>query len=57
MGYVSADFCQHTVGLLVKDVLAQHNREQFDIFAYSAGQVKDWVTEQIRKRVWSQIAK
>ena len=58
VGYVSADFCQHTVGLLVKDVLAQHNREQFDIFAYSAGQVKDWVTEQIRKTcVWRDVSR
>jgi protein O-GlcNAc transferase len=49
IGYVSADFCQHTVGLLVKDVLAHHNSDQFEVYAYSAGHVRDWVTEQIRK--------
>ncbi len=48
IGYVSADFCQHTVGLFVKDVLAAHKLDQVTVFAYSAGQVKDWVTEAIR---------
>lgn len=48
MGYVSADFCQHTVGLFVKDVLAAHNSAQVTVFAYSAGQVNDWVTAAIR---------
>lgn len=44
VGYVSADFCQHTVGLLVKDILQAHDVRQVTVFAYSAGQVKDWVT-------------
>jgi protein O-GlcNAc transferase len=48
VGYVSADFCQHTVGLFVKDVLQAHDPARVIAFAYSAGQVKDWVTEAIR---------
>lgn len=48
VGYVSADCCQHTVGLFVKDVLAAHDPERMTIFAYSAGQVKDWVTDAMR---------
>jgi len=48
VGYVSADFCQHTVGLFVKAVLAAHNKSRVQVFAYSAGSVKDWVTHQIR---------
>jgi len=48
IGYVSADFCQHTVGLFVKDVLKAHDACRVQVFAYSAGQVKDWVTDQIR---------
>ena len=48
IGYVSADFCQHTVGLFVKAVLAAHNKSRVQVFAYSAGLVKDWVTHQIR---------
>lgn len=45
IGYVSADFCQHTVGLFVKDVFKAHTIE---VYTYSAGQVKDWVTESIQ---------
>lgn len=48
VGYVSADFCQHTVGLFVKDVLKTHDPVQVTAFAYSAGQVKDWVTDAIK---------
>jgi predicted O-linked N-acetylglucosamine transferase (SPINDLY family) len=55
VGYVSADFCQHTVGLLVKDVLraqvhqalgAGTNRS-IEVYAYSSGLVNDWVTHEI----------
>lgn len=49
VGYVSADFCQHTVGLFAKDVLTGHNRERVIPYAYSAGSVDDWVTAEIRK--------
>lgn len=48
VGYVSADFCQHTVGLFVKDVLAAHDPDRVTVFAYSAGQGNDWVTAAIR---------
>ena len=48
IGYVSADLCQHTVGLFVKDVLKAHNTSRVEVFAYSAGPVKDWVTDEIR---------
>ena len=49
IGYLSADFCQHTVGLFVKDVIASHDHDRFMVFAYSAGQVTDWVTSAIGK--------
>lgn len=48
VGYVSADFCQHTVGLFVKDVLKAHDPARVTAFAYAAGRVFDWVTEEIR---------
>ena len=48
LGYVSADLCQHTVGLFVKDVLKAHDPTRVQVFAYSAGTVKDWVTDEIR---------
>lgn len=47
LGYVSADLCQHTVGLFVKDVLKAHDPNRVQVFAYSAGQLKDWVTDDI----------
>lgn len=49
VGYVSADFCQHTVGLFVKDVLAAHDRSRVTPYAYSAGQGSDWVTDVVRQ--------
>jgi predicted O-linked N-acetylglucosamine transferase (SPINDLY family) len=49
VGYVSADFCQHTVGLFVKDVLASHDKSRVQVFTYSAGQVDDWVTASVRQ--------
>ena len=54
VGYVSADFCQHTVGLFVKDVLKAHMYQDrvdgshfIEVFTYSSGQVVDWVTHEI----------
>jgi protein O-GlcNAc transferase len=47
LGYVSADLCQHTVGLLVKDVLKAHDGARVTVVAYSAGAVNDWVTQAI----------
>lgn len=56
VGYVSADFCQHTVGLFVKDVLAAHDRSRVSVFTYGAGQVDDWVTEAVRQTsAWRDI--
>jgi len=49
VGYVSADFCQHTVGLFVKDVLEAHDPVRVTAIAYSAGRVSDWVTTAIQK--------
>ncbi|KAA5606079.1 tetratricopeptide repeat protein [Roseospira marina] len=48
VGYVSADLCQHTVGLFVKDVLAGHDPARVQAVVYSAGSVDDWVTDAIR---------
>jgi predicted O-linked N-acetylglucosamine transferase (SPINDLY family) len=48
VGYVSADFCQHTVGLFVKHVLEAHDPSRMVAFAYNASFVKDWVTDAIQ---------
>lgn len=47
IGYVSADLCQHTVGLFLKHVIRAHDPARVQVFCYSAGQVKDWVTDAI----------
>lgn len=49
VGYVSADVCQHTVGLFVKDVLTGHDKARAMPFVYSAGTVHDWVSEEISR--------
>ncbi|MCG2748659.1 MAG: hypothetical protein L6365_14135 [Desulfobulbaceae bacterium] len=49
VGYVSADLCQHTVGLFVKDIIAGHDGERVTAFAYSAGKVSDGVTKVVRE--------
>jgi protein O-GlcNAc transferase len=48
VGFVSPDFCQHTVGLLVKDTLKEFNRSRVEPILYNAGAVNDWVTEELR---------
>jgi predicted O-linked N-acetylglucosamine transferase (SPINDLY family) len=50
LGYVSADFCQHTVGILIKNILAKHNTDQFEVFCYSNGNIHDAVTDTITKQ-------
>lgn len=55
IGYVSADFCQHTVGLFIKDLLSQHQTDKFDIYTYSNTQQIDWVTELIKKNSHYQV--
>jgi len=49
VGYASADFCQHTVGILIKNIIAQHSTDQFTVLCYSSGNVRDAITEAIAK--------
>jgi predicted O-linked N-acetylglucosamine transferase (SPINDLY family) len=37
IGYVSSDLREHAVGFGMTDILEQHNRENFEIFAYYCG--------------------
>jgi len=48
IGYVSADFCRHTVGLLLLPVIKSHDRDRVAIYAYSSGQVADVITEEFK---------
>ncbi|MGZ5051293.1 MAG: O-linked N-acetylglucosamine transferase family protein [Methylobacter sp.] len=47
IGYVSADFCSHPVGLFLYHVLERHDRENFEVYCYSNGGQRDEVTEVI----------
>jgi protein O-GlcNAc transferase len=58
LAYVSADFCQHTVGILIKEVLRHHNTDRVKIYCYSSGTTKDWVTEEIASRsIFADVSK
>lgn len=48
IGYVSGDFADHPVGRFFLPLLANHNREQFEVFCYSDVRKKDDMTEQLR---------
>ena len=48
VGYVSSDFCQHTVGIFFKEILRSHNKERIEAYTYSSGSVTDWITEIIQ---------
>jgi protein O-GlcNAc transferase len=48
VGYVSADFMKHPVGLFLRPVLAHHDRAAFETFCYSNGTQQDALTEELR---------
>ena len=48
IGYVSADLCQHTVGLFVKDVIQAHHKERVEVYCYHSNTISDWVTQSIQ---------
>ncbi|MDY7048060.1 MAG: TIGR03032 family protein [Microcystis panniformis WG22] len=47
IGYLSADFRNHAVGFLIRELFAYHNRDQFEVYAYSLSNTTDEITEQI----------
>ncbi len=48
IGYLSADFGRHAVGQLVGDVFRAHDRDRFEVFAYSLRKHDDNVATRIR---------
>jgi protein O-GlcNAc transferase len=48
IGYISPDFRSHAVGNLVQGLFAQHDRSEFEIYAYALVNVNDEVNQQIR---------
>lgn len=49
IGYVSSDFCQHTVGLFIKDVLGAHDRTLVEVYTYHSSAGFDWVTKKVQE--------
>lgn len=48
IGYVSADFKAHAVAAFIEPVLAQHDRDRFEVTAYSGVVVEDATTVRLR---------
>lgn len=48
VGYVSPDFRHHVVVFFIEPLLANHDRQKFEIFCYHSHMVKDEVTERLR---------
>jgi predicted O-linked N-acetylglucosamine transferase (SPINDLY family) len=51
VGYVSPDFRSHAVGTLIRELFGHHDRESFEVFAYSLVSREDNVTRAIREGV------
>lgn len=51
VGYLSADFCAHPVGFLLRDVLRMHDKAHFEFHCFSAGVKKDDTTRDISATV------
>lgn len=51
VGYVSPDFWMHPVARFLLPVLENHDRSQFEVFAYSSRYLKDGFTTEIAKHV------
>jgi predicted O-linked N-acetylglucosamine transferase (SPINDLY family) len=58
IGYVSADFRQHRVGLFIEPLIARHDRDQFEVICFSNSNTEDEVTARIRDQAdaWHKIA-
>ena len=57
IGYVSPDFCAHPVGRFLLPLIANHNREQFEIFCYSDVRMPDSFTARLQSHAgeWRDI--
>ena len=51
VGYFSADFRKHAVMYLIKGLFEMHNKQQFDVYAYSLNSVEDELTDELKGNV------
>ena len=58
IGYVSADFREHSVRYFIEPILAAHDRSQFEIVCYATGRRRDEVTDRLATLVdaWHFVA-
>lgn len=47
IGYLSPDFCAHSVGFFIQHVIGNHDKSRFEVFCYSNSTFRDSVTEYI----------
>jgi predicted O-linked N-acetylglucosamine transferase (SPINDLY family) len=48
VGYVSPDFRHHVVSCFFESILANHDRERFEVFCYYNHRIEDQVTDRLR---------
>ncbi len=58
IGYLSADFREHSVASFIEPVLASHDRSRFELFCYHSHPERDDVTARIRSQAdhWRDIS-
>lgn len=58
IGYLSADFCEHPVTNFILSLIVGRDKNNFEIYCYSAGTARDWITEKIISEVdgWRDIS-
>jgi predicted O-linked N-acetylglucosamine transferase (SPINDLY family) len=57
IGYVSPDFRMHSVAYFILPILQQHDKQRFDIYAYTNSPSKDAMTTELRSHCdhWREI--
>ena len=51
VGYFSADFRKHALMYLLKGLFELHDKEQFDVYAYSLSSKEDELTDELKRNV------
>ena len=57
LGYVSADFRNHPIGVFIEQVLAHHDKNQFEVYCYSNQSINDDLTTRLQRHAdhWCNI--
>jgi len=57
IGYVSADFCRHSVAYFIEPLLRHHRRDSYEVYCYASVPNEDEVTERLAALadVWRNI--